>query len=75
MFEFDRTVSHKITGLTDWRLGILKFLVCSLDILNKSDKHFLPFHDSFHGLEGYIHFDFHLENYIFVITYTPDKIK
>ena len=54
---------------------MLKFLACSLNILNKSDKPFLHFHDSFQGLEAHIHFDFHLEKYIFVITFTPDKIK
>ena len=54
---------------------MFKFLVCSLNILNKSDKHFLHFHDSFHGLEAHIHFDFHLEKDIFIITFTPGKIK
>ena len=70
--EFDRTVSDKIPGLTDWHLGTD---VCSLNILNKSDKHFLPFHDLFHGLEAHIHLDFHLEKGIFIITFTPGKIK
>ena len=60
--EFHKTVSDKIPGLTDWHMGTLKFFVCSLNNLNKSDKHFLRFHDSFHGLEAHIHFDFHLEN-------------
>ena len=69
------TVSRKIAGLSNWHLGILEFLVFSLNILNKSDKHFLHFHDSFHGLETYIHIDFHLEKYILIITFTPDKIK
>ena len=73
--KFERTVSHKIPGLTDWHLGTLKFFVCSLNILNKSDKHFLCFHDSFHGLEAHIHFYFHLEKHIFIITFTPGKIK
>ena len=73
--EFDRTVWHKITGLTECHLGTLKFLVCSLNVFNKSDKHFLHFHDSFHGLEAHIHFDFHLEKYIFIITFTSGKIK
>ena len=54
---------------------MFKFLVCSLNILNKSDKHFLHFHDSFHGLAAHIHFDCQLEKYIFIITFTPDKIK
>ena len=54
---------------------MFKFLVYSLNILNKSDKHFLHFHDSFHGLEAHIHFDFHFEKYIFIITFTPGKIK
>ena len=40
--EFDRTVSDKTPGLTDCHLGTLKFFVCSLNILNRSDKHFLP---------------------------------
>ena len=73
--EFDRTVSDKIPGLTDWHLGTLKFFVCSLNILSKSDKHFLPFHDSFQGLEDHIHFHFHSAKYIFIITFTLDKIK
>ena len=73
--EFDRTVSDKITGLTDWHLGTLKFFVRALNILNKSDKHFLPFHDLFNGLEAHIHFGFHLEKYIFIITFTSVKIK
>ena len=70
--EFHKTVSDKIPGLTDWHLGTWKFFVCSLNILNKSDKHF---HDSFHGLKGLIYLDFHLEKYIFIITFTPGKIK
>ena len=54
---------------------MLKFLLCSLNILNKSDKHFLHFHDLFHGLEADIHFDFHLEKYLSIMTFTPDKLK
>ena len=54
---------------------MLKFFVCSLNTPNKWDKHFLPFHESFHGLEAHIHFDFQLEKYIFIITVTPGKIK
>ena len=73
--EFDRTVSHKKTGLTDCHLGTLKILTCSLNIPNKSDKLFLHFHDSFHGLEAHIHFDFHLEKYKFIITLTPGKMN
>ena len=73
--EFDRTVSDKIARLTKRHLGTLKFLVCSLNILNKSNEYFLHFHDSFHGLEAHIHFDFHLEKYIFIITFTLGKIK
>ena len=73
--EFDKTVSDKITGLTDWHLGTLKFFVRALNILNKSDKHFLPFHELFNGLEAHIHFGFHLEKCIFIITFTPGKIK
>ena len=69
------TEQFHTTGLTDWHLGMFKFLVCSLNILNKSDKHFLPFYDSFHGLEAHIHFDFHLEKDIVIITSTPCKIK
>ena len=71
--EFDRTVSDRITGLTDWHLGILKFFVCSLNIFNKWDKHFLTFHDSIHGLEAHIAFDFQLGKYVFIITFTPAK--
>ena len=67
--------SDKIPALTDWNPGTLKFFVCSLNILNKSDKQFLPFHDSFHGLEAHIHLDFHLEKYIYIIAFTPGKIK
>ena len=73
--EFDRTVSDKITGLTHCHLGTVKYLVCSFNILNRSDKHFLPFHDSFHGVEAHIHFDFHLEKYIFLITFTLGKVR
>ena len=73
--EFDRTVSDKITGLTHCHLGTVKYLVCSFNILNRSDKHFLPFHDPFHGVEAHIHFDFHLKNYIFLITFTLGKVK
>ena len=51
--------------------GDINFFVCLLNILNKSVKHFLPFHDSFHGLEAHIHLDFHLEKYIFIIAFTP----
>ena len=65
--EFDRTVSDNITGLTDWHLRTLKFFVCSLNILNKSGKHFLPFHDSFLGLEAQIYFDFHLEKNTYLL--------
>ena len=61
--EFDRTVLHKITGLTDCYLGTSKFPVCSLNVLKKADKHFLHFHDAFHGLQAHIQFDFHLEKY------------
>ena len=46
-----------------------------INILNKSDKHFLPSYYLFHAWETYINFDFHLEKYIFIITFTPDKIK
>ena len=73
--ELDRTVSDKIAGLTNRHLGTLKFLVCSLNILNKSYKYFLRFYDSFHGFEANIHLDFHLEKYIFIITFTLGKIK
>ena len=68
-------MSDKIPGLTDWHLGTLKLFVCLLNVLSKSDKHFLPFHESFHGLEDHIYFDFHLEKYIVIITFTLDKIK
>lgn len=73
--EFDRTVSYKKAGLTDWNVGTLKFLVCWLNILNKSDKHYLPFHDSFYGLEAHIHLDFHLGKYIFIITFMLGKVR
>ena len=39
LIEFGGTVLDKIVGLTDCHLGTSKFLVCSLNILNKSDKH------------------------------------
>ena len=42
---------------------------------NKSDKHFLPFEESFHGLEVHIHFDFNFEKYILIIIFTPGTIN
>ena len=36
--------------------------------LKKSDKHFLHFHDSFHGLEAHIQFDFIWKNSNLLLT-------
>ena len=51
-------------------LSVVTDFVCWLNILNKSDEHFLPFCDSFLDLEAHIQCDLYLKKiYIYYCFY------